>query len=231
MSNYLIIGGSSGIGLTLVDLLKNEGHAVYATFSKTPKDNTGSVSFLKYDVIEDELSIDALPESLDGLVYCPGTINLKPFTSFSEDDFLNDYKISVTGAVKTIQKVLPLLKKSEHPSIVMYSTVAVQGGFNYHSLVSSSKGAIEGLTRALSAELAPAIRVNTIAPSLTDTPLAEKLLANDQRRKALADQNPFKRVGTSEDVAQLSHFLLKPESAYITGQILHVDGGMSVIKS
>ncbi len=231
MSNYLVVGGSSGMGLTLVDLLKNDDHTVISTYNKTKKDNTGGVSFIKYDVVNDELDIDALPEAIDGLVYCPGTINLKPFTSFSEEDFVDDYRISVTGAVKTIQKVLPGLKKADHPSIVMFSTVAVQGGFNYHSLVSSSKGAIEGLTRALAAELAPKIRVNAIAPSLTDTPLAEKLLANDQRRKTLAEQNPFKRVGTTEDIANLAHFLLKPEASYITGQVLHVDGGMSIIKN
>ena len=133
--------------------------------------------------------------------------------------------------MRIIQELLPRLKKAEQSSIVLFSTVAVQNGFNFHSLVSSSKGAVEGLTRALAAELAPNIRVNAIAPSLTDTPLAGKLLSNDQRRKALSEQNPFKRVAEATDIAQAACYLLKSDSSYVTGQILHVDGGMSVIKN
>ncbi len=231
MGNFLIVGGSSGIGKALIEQFAGDEHKIIATYLSHKENDTDNVSFLKYDATKDELDETSIPEKLDGLIYCPGSINLKPFTSFSPSDFQDDYQLNLVGAVKTIQKVLPNLKKSDQASIVLFSTVAVQGGFNFHSVVSSSKGAIEGLTRALSAELAPKIRVNAIAPSLTDTPLASKLLANDQRRQTLLDQNPFKRVATAKDIAQAAYFLLNQKSSYITGQIMHVDGGMSVIKN
>ena len=231
MGNFLIIGGSSGIGKSLAQALAKGEHQVFATYNSHPIEDSKNVIYQEFDATKDELDISAIPEKLDGLVYCPGSINLKPFTSFSADDFEDDYQVNVIGAVKSIQKVLPHLKKSEQASIVLFSTVAVQGGFNFHSLVSSSKGAIEGLTRALSAELAPKIRVNAIAPSLTDTPLAGKLLSNDQRRQTLSDQNPMKRVASTEDITHAAYYLLNPASSYVTGQILHVDGGMSVIKN
>ncbi len=231
MGNFLIIGGSSGIGSAIIDLLVAEGHRVFATYNSHPKESKEDISFFQYDAVNDDLDTSSIPEKLDGLVYCPGSINLKPFTSFSTDDFIEDYQVSVTGAVKIIQKVLPHLKQSDQASIVLFSTVAVQGGFNFHSLVSSSKGAIEGLTRALAAEFAPNIRVNAIAPSLTDTPLAGKLLSNDQRRGTLSDQNPMKRIASAKDIAQAAYYLLKSDSSYVTGQILHVDGGMSIIKN
>lgn len=231
MYNYLIIGGSSGIGESIVNLLKDKDCKVFATYNSNKIENTDHVHFFHLDVMDDHFDFGHLPDELHGLVYCPGSIQLKPFKSFSEDDFLNDYRLQVTGAVKIIQELLPKLKKAKQSSIVLFSTVAVQSGFNFHSLVSSSKGAIEGLTRALSAELVPQIRVNAIAPSLTDTPLASKLLSNDQRRQALSEQNPMKRVATAEDITHAAYYLLNPESSYMTGQILHVDGGMSVIKN
>ena len=138
--------------------------------------------------------------------------------------------MQVLGAIKAIQMVLPILKKSEQASILLFSTVAVQSGFNFHSQVSVSKGAIEGLTKSLAAELAPSIRVNAIAPSLTDTPLAAKLLNTDQKREANAQRHPLKRIGTAEDIAETAAFLLSRKSSWITGQIIHVDGGMSSIK-
>ncbi len=231
MHNYLIIGGSSGIGQSLVNLLKDTDNQVFATYNFNKRENLNSVQYFHLDVLDDQYDLDLIPDTLHGLVYCPGSIQLKPFQRFSEENFIDDYRLQVTSAVKIIQELLPRLKKAEQSSIVLFSTVAVQNGFNFHSLVSSSKGAIEGLTRALAAELAPNIRVNAIAPSLTDTPLAGKLLSNDQRRKALSEQNPFKRVAEATDIAQAACYLLKPDSSYVTGQILHVDGGMSVIKN
>jgi NAD(P)-dependent dehydrogenase (short-subunit alcohol dehydrogenase family) len=140
---------------------------------------------------------------------------------------LEDYNLQVVGAVKAIKQCIPLLKKSEHASIVMFSTVAVQKGFGFHAQVAASKGAIEGLTRSLAAEFAPGIRINAIAPSLTDTPLAEKILNTDQKRTANAERHPLHRVGKPQDIAAMANFLLGEESSWITGQILHVDGGMS----
>jgi NAD(P)-dependent dehydrogenase (short-subunit alcohol dehydrogenase family) len=139
--------------------------------------------------------------------------------------------LQVVGAVKAIQGILPNLKQAENASVVLFSTVAVQSGFNFHTQVSASKGAIEGLTRALAAELAPGIRVNCIAPSLTDTPLAGKLLNSDEKKEANAQRHPLKRIGTPSDIASMAAFLLSGASSWMTGQVLHVDGGMSSIRS
>jgi len=169
-------------------------------------------------------------ESLDGLVYCPGSINLKPFHRIKPEAFVDDFNLQVVGAIKAAQAALPLLKKGTNPSIVLFSTVAVQSGFPFHSQVAASKGALEGLTRALAAEFAPTIRVNCIAPSITDTPLAERLLSSDEKREANAQRHPLKEIGNPDDIAHTATFLLSPKAKWITGQILHVDGGMSSIK-
>jgi NAD(P)-dependent dehydrogenase (short-subunit alcohol dehydrogenase family) len=164
------------------------------------------------------------------LVYCPGTIALKPFNRFSPTDFQTDYQLQVLGAIQSIQTALPALKKSEQAAIVLFSTVAVQQGLPFHSLVSASKGAIEGLTRSLAAELAPKIRVNAIAPSLTNTPLAENLLNSDAKREANAARHPLKRIGEASDIAHMAAFLLSDNASWVSGQILHVDGGISSLR-
>jgi NAD(P)-dependent dehydrogenase (short-subunit alcohol dehydrogenase family) len=232
MQQYLVIGASSGIGKELAGLLARSGHRVYGTFFNHEMSSQGGypIDYHHLDVNGKELNFDYLPESLDGLAYCPGSINLKPFHRITPDEFMQDYQLQVIGAIKSIQGVLPRLKKSASASIVLFSTVAVQSGFNFHSQVSASKGAIEGLTRALAAELAPAIRVNCIAPSLTDTPLAEKLLSSEEKKAANALRHPLKRVGTTEDIAAMAEFLLSGKSSWITGQVLHVDGGISTLK-
>lgn len=164
------------------------------------------------------------------MVYCPGSINLLPFKRIKQEAFLSDFNLQVLGAIKVLQKALPALRKSANPSIVLFSTVAVQSGFNFHAQVAVSKGAIEGLTKSLAAEFAPKIRVNAIAPSLTDTPLANKLLNTPQKKEANANRHPLKRIGTVADIAQAANFLLSENASWITGQIIHVDGGMSTIK-
>lgn len=231
MSNYLIIGGSSGIGRQLSQQLANNNNNVIATYnSNQPQISTPHIQFQHLNVLEDAFTLNNLPEIIDGLVYCPGSISLRPFERIKPADFEADYKLQVLGAVKIIQKVLPSLKKSSQASILLFSTVAAQTGLPYHSLVASSKAALEGLTRSLAAELAPNIRVNCIAPSLTDTPLAATLLNNDQKKEANALRHPLKRIGTVTDIANMSSFLLSENAAWITGQIMHVDGGMSTIK-
>ena len=230
MGKYLIIGGSSGIGKATVKKLIDEGHQVWATYRSTTIETNSNVKTEQLDVLEEEIDMSFLPDSLDGVVYCPGSINLKPFTRISPNSFVDDYKLQVVGAVKVLQKAMPALKASEKSSIVFFSTVAVQNGFNFHSLVASSKGAIEGLTRSLAAELAPTIRVNCIAPSLTDTPLAETLLRGEEKKKANAERHPLKKIGSTNDIAEAVSYLLTDKSDWMTGQILHIDGGMSSIR-
>ena len=206
MGNYLIIGGSSGVGKELVNSLEGLGHEVYATYNKNTVNSRAHVHYAKLDVMQDYFDFDFLPDTLDGLAYCPGSINLKPFHRFTDDDFMNDFRLQAVGATKVIQAVLPRLKAGGESSIVLFSTIAVQNGFNFHSQVAISKGAIEGLTRSLAAELAPEIRVNAIAPSLTNTRLASKLLSTPEKITYHSEKNPLKKVGDAKDVAKAAHF-------------------------
>lgn len=229
MKNILIVGGSSGIGKASVELL-SKNNKVWATYNSHPIESTENSSFHQLNVLEETIDVSFLPEQIDGIVYCPGAINLKPFARIKTADFLADYELQVLGAIKIIQAVLPKMKNSASASIVLFSTVAVQAGFNFHSIVSASKGAIEGLTRALSAELAPKIRVNCIAPSITDTALAAGLLNTAEKIEANAQRHPLKKIGKAEDIANAVAFLISEQSAWMTGQVVKIDGGMSVIK-
>lgn len=230
MKNIVIIGHSSGIGKALTEKLAAENE-IYGTCYQTPVDFQHENIHSHYlDVTGEAPDFSFMPETIDGLVYCPGAIQLKPFGRIKEAEFMADYQLQVLGAVKVIQHCLPGLKKSAAPSIVLFSTVAVQVGFSFHSLVSAHKGAIEGLTKALAAEFAPNIRVNCLAPSITDTPLASSLLSSPEKVAAHAQRNPLKRIGRAEDLANAAAFLLREESAWMTGQILHIDGGMSTLR-
>jgi NAD(P)-dependent dehydrogenase (short-subunit alcohol dehydrogenase family) len=166
------------------------------------------------------------------LVYCPGSINLKPFHRFEIEDFRNDYEINVLGAVKVLQACLKPLKKSGSASVVLFSTVAVQVGLGFHASIASAKGAVEGLVKTLAAEWAlSGIRVNAVAPSLTDTPLASQLLASDEKKEASKKRHPMGRYGSPDDIAGTVYYLLSEDSTWMTGQILHVDGGLSSVKT
>ena len=231
MQHYLIIGGSGGIGQALATQLAASGKQVIATFNKNqPVSENPFIHYHHLNVLDESLSADFLPDELSGLVYCPGSINLRPFERIKPADFEADYKLQVIGAIKIIQMVLPRLKKAENAAIVLFSTVAVQTGLPFHTQVAASKAAIEGLTKSLAAEFAPAIRVNCIAPSLTDTPLAASLLNTEQKKETNAQRHPLKRIGTTADIANMAAFLLSEKASWITGQIMHVDGGMSSIK-
>ena len=226
--NILLIGGSSGIGLATAKLL-TENHEVYIA-SRSSDSLTGlDIHHFPFDVTTDDLSTLDLPAELSGLVYCPGSINLRPFKGLKPEAFEADFQINVMGFVKSLQAVLP--KLTTNSSVVLYSTVAVKVGMPFHASVAASKGALEGLGKSLAAELAPKTRVNIIAPSITNTPLADRFLNNEAKMEKSAQRHPLKRVGEASDIAAMTRFLLSDDSSWMTGQILGLDGGISTLNT
>jgi len=229
MKNYLVIGGSSGIGKEISELLSNE-NIVFSTSRNEINESNENIRHIKYDVLEDELDPELLPDQIDGFVYCPGTINLRPFRSLKLETFRSDLELNLIGAIKTLQIILTRLQQSPSSSIIFYSTVAVKTGMPFHSSVSSSKSALEGLTKSLAAEFAPKIRVNCIAPSIVNTPLANKFLNTEDKIEKAAARHPLNKIGTAKEIAQLTQYLLDDKSKWITGQIINIDGGISSVK-
>lgn len=225
----LLIGGNTGIGLASATKLKNEGHQLLAAARSPEQLAQIGIPTQPFEA-SGEVKLE-LPDSLDGLIYFPGTITLKPFHRLSEEDFLQDLQVNLLGAAKAIQAALPALKKSESASIVLFSTVAVAQGMAFHASIAAAKGAVEGLAKSLAAELAPKIRVNVIAPSLTDTPLAGSLLGSEERQQAAAKRHPLNQVGDPEDIAQLISLLMSDASKFMSGQILRPDGGLSSLRT
>jgi len=230
MKNILLIGGSYGIGLAIAKELQYDCK-IYIASRTMEESNLLNCTHIPFDATTDTLDKSALPDVIDGLIYCPGSINLRPFKAIKIETFESDLHLNFISMVKVIQTVLPQLIASEQASIVLFSTVAVQMGIPFHTSVAASKGAIEGFAKALAAEYAPKLRVNVIAPSLTDTPLADKFLNNDVKKEKSAERNPLKRFGKPEDLAHIAQFLISEKSSWITGQIFHVDGGMSTLMS
>ena len=231
--NILIIGGTSGIGLeTARQLLQAEANVINASRKDSDEAKKLGVKHIMLDVLQFDGSFTKeLPETLHGMVYCPGTIKLKPFERLQPEDFRKDYELNVLGAVQVLQAVIPLLKKADGASVVFFSTVAAQLGMSYHASIATAKAALQGLTVALAAEYATAnIRFNNIAPSLTDTPLATSLLNTTEKKEAAGKRHPLGRVGKPQDMASTVKFLLSDDASWMTGQTIHVDGGMSSVK-
>lgn len=226
--NIILIGGSHGIGLETAKNLA-EDHNVFIASRTSEQLADLNVKHLEFDVTQDKIEDLDLPDTIDGLVYFPGSINLKPFKMLKPEAFQEDMNLNFMSLVKVVQGLLPKLKNSEQASLVFFSTVAVKVGMPFHTSVAAAKGAIEGFSKALAAEYAPSFRVNVIAPSLTNTPLAEKLLSNDDKKKKMDERHPLKRVGEAEDIANLVVFLLSEKSSWMTGQVLGMDGGLSTI--
>lgn len=229
----VVVGGSSGIGLSVVEQLVGQGAEVWAA-SRTHSEGLQSTGahFIPLDVTGEVDSLSAVPQTIDGLVYCPGTINLRPFKALKIVDFQHDLEVNLLGAVKVLQYLMKNLRNPSGSSVVLFSTVAVAQGMSFHASIAAAKGAVEGLGKSLAAELAPqGTRVNVIAPSLTDTPLAGSLLATPEKRDAAAKRHPLQKIGTADDLASMAVFLLSPQSAWMTGQVLHFDGGISSVKS
>ena len=226
--NIAIIGGTSGIGSATVSRLKSQGHALHVACRSSEKLTDLDIQPQLFDALSPSSLV--WPEKLDGLVYFPGTIQLKPFHRLTTEDFQKDFQVNLLGAVAALQSALPSLKASGNASVVLFSTVAVSQGMPMHASIASAKGAVEGLTRSLAAEWAPVIRVNAIAPSLTDTPLAAGLLNSDLKKEASAKRHPLQRIGSPDEFAELTEFLLSDAARFMTGQIIHVNGGLSSVK-
>jgi len=228
--NILIIGGSSGIGLALAEHLAPHNTIYVASRSGEAVQHL-NVQHIAFDATQEELDVSRLPEVLHGFVYCPGSINLRPFKGLTVEAFQSDFELNVLGAVRSLKSVLSQLSASGNAAVVFYSTVAVQTGMPFHSSIAAAKGAIEGLTRSLAAEFAPKIRVNAIAPSLVDTPLALKFLNNDTKVEKANERHPLGRVGNAQEISQATAFLLGEESSWMTGSVLQLDGGIGNLKT
>ncbi len=227
--NILIIGGNSDIGLEINNLAKAEGHSVYGT----SRDETTSGNYDNFIYLDPNKSLDALdniPEDIHGLVYCPGTINLKSLQRLTLEDVKAEMEVNFYGAFNVIKKVLPNLKKNDGASVVLFSTVAANTGMPMHSSIAASKSALEGFAISLAAELAPRVAINCVAPSIVDTKLASHILSTDERKEASAQRHPLKSIGTSKSIATSAYFLLSAKENWITGQVISADGGLSTLK-
>ena len=226
MRNIVIIGGSKGIGRAIL-LQQLETNQVYNISRNVPDISHPNLIHYAADVLQ-----DALPEieNIDTLIYCPGSINLKPIGSLSVDDFRNDFEINVIGAVKTIQKYLPVLKKGTNPSILLFSTVAAKLGMPFHASIATAKAGVEGLVKSLGAELASVVRINAIAPTITETTLAAGILRNDRMKENMMERHPMKNYLKPEEVASMANYLISENAKSISGQVFEMDYGIVTFK-
>ena len=226
--NILVIGGGSLIGQEVISLIQKAGDNPIITSRSEMAIQNGD--FFQLDPNEDLSQLDALPESIDGLLYCPGSISLKSLQRMDISDIQEDMRINFEGAFNVVKKVLPNLKKDAGASVVFISSVAATSGMTFHTSISASKSALEGFARSLAAELAPRVAVNCVAPSLTDTPLAASLLSDEKRIKASEERHPLNSIGNPKALAGVIYGLLSAKENWITGQTLSVDGGLSTLR-
>jgi len=216
------------VGLELARQFSNKGDVEVTALSRS-QPAVAVASYFPFDALSEQ-ELPPFEGALDGLVYCPGSILLKPFDRLGVADFRADMEINFFGAVRVLQHFRSSLKAGENASVVLFSSVAAAVGMLYHSSIASAKGAIEGLVRSLAAEFAPSIRVNGIAPSLVQTRLSEKLTNSEGKMKVAMERHPLKRIGTTDDIVSAAIYLLSENASWITGQIIPVDGGMSAIR-
>ena len=226
MRKIIIIGGSKGIGKAITESLLSN-HKVINISRTPPEFEHQNLSHHSCDILTDDLP---LIEDADGLIYCPGSINLKLFNRLSVEDFRTDFEINVIGAVKTIQAYTKALSQSESPSIILFSTVATKLGMPFHASVATAKSAVEGLTKSVAADLAPKIRVNAIAPTITNTNLAAKFLRNERMIESTIQRHPLKKYLEPTEVAAMASYLLSDLSKSISGQIFNLDCGIVSLK-
>lgn len=226
MKNIVIIGGSKGIGSAIL-LQQLESNQVHNISRNAPDISHPNLTHYSLDVLKDDLP-DI--ENIDTLIYCPGSINLKPIGNLSIDDFRNDFEINVIGAVKTIQKYLPVLKKGTNPSIILFSTVAAKLGMPFHASIATAKAGVEGLVKSLGAELASVVRINAIAPTITETTLSAGILRNDRMKENMVERHPMKGYLKPEEVASMANFLISDQAKSISGQVFEMDYGIVTFK-
>lgn len=226
MNKIIIVGGSRGIGKEIINDLVNDNIIINLSRNKPELTHT-NLTHYNVDVLNSDLPDF---EDVTSIIYCPGSINLKPISRISLEEFRDDFEINVIGAIKVIQKYLPILKKSNNASILLFSTVATKLGMPYHSTVAASKSAIDGLVKTLGAELAPKIRVNAIAPTITKTDLASKLLRNEKVIENMIERHPLKKILMPEEVSKMAKFLISKDASSISGQIFNLDAGIVSFK-
>ncbi|MFL1011516.1 SDR family NAD(P)-dependent oxidoreductase [Flavisericum labens] len=226
MKTIILIGGSKGIGNAILNKLIDSCKIVNISRS-SPKQDHPNLTHHSCDILKGDLP---KIKSADALIYCPGSINLKPISRLSTEDFQNDFEINVLGAVKSIQEYIPALKGGNTPSILLFSTVAAKLGMPFHASIATAKSGVEGLVKSLGAELAPTIRINAIAPTVTNTDLASKLLRNEKMIDNITERHPLKKFLEPEEVAEMASFLISDKTTSISGQIFNMDCGIVSFK-
>jgi NAD(P)-dependent dehydrogenase (short-subunit alcohol dehydrogenase family) len=225
--NIVIVGSSSALGKSASELLRESGEYTIG-IGRTDQSMSYDHHYLITDY--DFGNFPDIDKPIHGLIYCPGTIQLKPFHRITAAEWAGEMRVNLMGAIAAVQHYLPQMKSAGQASVIFVSTVAVKSGMPFHASVATAKAALEGLSRSLAAEYAPIIRFNIIAPGLTESRLSERLLNSPEKMEAAAMRHPMKSIGKPSDLASAACFLLSDKAGWITGETLAVDGGMANLK-